>query len=207
MSPSYPFAGLPLTPGVFSNLALEVVEPGSIVERSKLAELVSREHESRGGLPSRAAPVAVAKKALRELQISEKVERAGVPGFWRFGLHGRLEDAERTVEIGTGTQAVYVYYFPAYRELAMRRGETSWPMKIGRTNGPSQVRINEQCGTAMPERPIMGLVYRTDQASTGERLLHSTLTTRGRKMDDAPGKEWFLTNLDEVREILDFALG
>jgi len=208
MNPRYPFAGQPLTPGVFANMALELVPPGAVVDRLGLTEQVVAEHVSRGGLPPRSAPVLCAKKALRDLQDQGKVEGAGVPGFWRFGMSGSPLTPDRVVEVGEGKQAVYVYYFPAYRDQAALRGANSWPMKIGMTkSGSVDTRISDQCGTSMPERAIVGLVYRTDQASTGEKLLHSTLSTRGRHLKDAPGAEWFLTNLDEVKEILDFAIG
>lgn len=100
-----------------------------------------------------------------------------------------------------------MYYFPAYRDQAAYLGHEDWPLKIGRTAGEVGYRIKDQGTTAMPEDPIIGMIYRTDDATSAERLLHAMLTQRGKHVSGAPGKEWFMTSVREVREILDFATG
>lgn len=201
---SYKFAEVPLSPAVFAALATELIEPGRTVSRKDLIEKVSSEHEARGGLPARGVVVGAAKKALQALAADGRVEPIA-QGYWRFVEPMTPDSITEPVEVGSGDEAVYVYYFPAYRDQAAHLNRDSWPMKIGMTTTPDvSVRIKDQCGTAMPEAPIVGLIYRTGRARNAERMLHSVLQERGRRLSDAPGKEWFLTSLSEVRGVLDF---
>lgn len=196
---------MPLTPKVFAEVTKELIEPGAVVHRRDLIELVSKHHEEHGGLPTRSDLTTVAKKALNGLQEAGHAQGGDVPGYWRFPVGTKPSDPDVTIEVGEGPETVYVYYFPAYRDQAAYLERDDWPMKIGMTTGGHALRVRDQVGTAMPERATVGLVYRTDDAKNAERLLHSTLRSRRRHMVDAPGTEWFMTNLDEVRDILDFA--
>lgn len=127
-------------------------------------------------------------------------------GHWRFTEPMSPDKVNEPVQLGEGAGAVYVYYFPAYRDQAAYLGRGVWPMQIGMTAaGEVSLRVRDQVGTAMPERPIVGLIYRTGSAANVERLLHATLEERGRRIGDAPGREWFLTSLSEIREIMEFA--
>lgn len=200
-----------MTPAVVKYLIPQMWEPGDVVSRSTLVMGVGAEHERRGGLPPRGSAVAVVKKALQGLAAEGAVESVS-QGFWQINSEGAAEDAPRSaetgpIEVGEGAEIVYVYYFPAYRDQAALLGRDMWPMKIGMTASDLTPRLVDQCGTAMPERPIVGLIYRTDQGRIAEKMLHSTLETRGRRIKEAPGKEWFATNLAEVRSILDFVTG
>lgn len=201
----YAYASVPLTPKVFAEVAAEQVEPEAVISRRDLIELVTAHHEKHGGLPTRSNLEAVAKKALQGLQSSGQARPSGVPGFWCFTADLGTKTADTPVEVGEGPETVYTYYFPAYRDQAAHIGRNDWPMKIGMTVGDHVVRVRDQVGTAMPERATVGLIYRTDDAKNAERLLHSTLRSRGRHMADAPGTEWFMTSLEEVKSILDFA--
>lgn len=200
----YEFAGVPLTPNVFTEVALRVAPRDKPIDRSTLIDLVVSEHESRGGLPARGSLVGTAKKALQGLLGEGRVKNPSY-GYWRFIDPLTPGEVEEPVELGEGKESVYVYYFPAYRDQAAYLGRDAWPMKIGMTKGELNPRIRDQVGTAMPERPIVGLIYRTSAASNAEKILHSTLEARDRRLVDAPGKEWFMTSLNEVREILAFA--
>lgn len=199
-----------MTPAVFAHLVAEMFDAGRVFSRADLTAQVADEHERRGGLPARGSVTAVAKKALQNLLAAGRVESVS-QGFWRIAVSDdpdQAPDADgQPIEVGEGTESVYVYYFPAYRDQAAHLGRSDWPMKIGMTAGEVAPRLRDQCGTAMPERPVVGMIYRTDSSRVAERLLHSSLETRGRRMTDAPGKEWFMTSLAEVKEILDFTNG
>jgi len=202
---SYRYQGVPLTPTVFASLTRELFPEGTTIARIELIRSVLDEHEKRGGLPSRGVMVSAAKKALAMLADAGEAEPIA-RGYWRITPAVSPVAITEPVVFGSGPEAVYVYYFPAYRDQAAYLQRDSWPMKIGMTKGEVSLRIKDQCGTAMPELPIVGMIFRTENAANAERLLHSTLHTRGRHLS-GPGKEWFLTSVAEVRDILDFAAG
>lgn len=204
---TYRNVGIPLTPAVFAELLLELVEPGRPHARADLARLVGDEHAKRGGLPARGDVSTTAKKALSELQRRGLAEQIGsTRGYWRVVEKVAPADSG-PLEFGDGPESVYVYYFPAYRDQAALLGHNEWPMKIGMTKTAVTPRLRDQCGTAMPEEPVLAMVYRTEDASNAERLLHSTLIARDRRIKGAPGKEWFQTSLTEIKAILDFTNG
>jgi hypothetical protein len=110
--------------------------------------------------------------------------------------------AERT--IGTGTSAIYLYYFSTYRTHSATNQGTRWPCKIGRSDRDPMLRVLSQAATALPELPTVALLIRTDDPSALEAALHAILTLRGRRSVQAPGTEWFDTTPDEVMQILRF---
>lgn len=202
--PDYQYAGVPLSPTVFVDVALRIAPRDKPLSRPELIDLVAAEHETGGGLPARGSLIGTAKKALATLLADGRVQNPAY-GYWRFVDPLTPGEVVEPVEMGEGKESVYVYYFPAYRDQAAYLNRETWPMKVGMTVSELKPRIRDQVGTAMPERPIVGLIYRTPAASNAEKLLHSTLEARGRRLVDAPGKEWFMTSLNEVREILEFA--
>ena len=108
-------------------------------------------------------------------------------------------DPERT--IGSGKSSVYLYYYPQYRESAESKGEKVWECKIGRTiDNEAHGRIRGQA-TGLPENPKVGLHIKTDKEKKVEGIIHDILKIRGRHIEEAPGREWFLTSPSEVEEI------
>ena len=104
-----------------------------------------------------------------------------------------------------GPESVYVYYYPAYKKLAKLQGKSSWPCKIGRTVGRVSERVIGQ-GTALPERPSLAIVWKTDRSEVGEQVLHNILQSYGQDIPEAPGKEWFNTTPEEILETIRFLL-
>lgn len=96
--------------------------------------------------------------------------------------------------VGTGEQSVYVYYFPKY---ANEHATYYWPCKIGMSTGSAIGRVNRQSKTALPEKPIIGLIVKTEDAYLLEQALHAILRLKKRELN-APGKEWFNTTPEEV---------
>ena len=90
------------------------------------------------------------------------------------------------------TGAVYLYYLPAYRLQSETENGTVWPCKVGRTDRDPLVRILSQAATALPEKPHVALIVYTKHPFALEAAIHAVLTLRGKKVDDSPGKEWFL---------------
>lgn len=104
--------------------------------------------------------------------------------------------------IGDGPECVYVYYYPAYKELAKLKGKSSWPCKIGRTTGMVTGRLQSQ-GTGMPEKPRLSIVFKTDNSETLEKLLHDMLKVVFLKhISEAPGQEWFDTTPEKILEMI-----
>lgn len=202
MSP-YRYQGVPLTPAVIAELILELHDVNSANSRQDMIATVSEEHERRGGMAARGNIAGATKKALAMLLEEGRVESVAY-GYWRITPPLDPDEVKEPVELGDGAESVYVYYFPAYRDQAAHLRRDAWPMKIGMTKGQPEFRIKEQSGTSMPEQPIVGMIYRTKNASNSEKMLHSTLKERNRYISGAPGKEWFMTSLAEVRSILDF---
>ncbi len=101
--------------------------------------------------------------------------------------------------IGEGAEKVYCYYFPAYEVLARLKGETCFRCKIGKTQD-----IKKRFGgskTDLPEHRKLALIIRTDHPDDVESLLHASLRLAGKQVEDAPGREWFLTNPAEITEL------
>jgi Meiotically up-regulated gene 113 len=221
------FKDVPLTSGVVESLVQELFF-GEVVERHRIVNEVRREHSARGGrLGSTQSCIEHVKLALNSM-CNKGLAQNPSRGYWRIGAdsesdEGCLEalDSNEDKDIGTvldrsrafsnesivedlgsGSGAIYLYYLPTYKELALLRNERFWACKIGRTDRDPAGRIWTQLATALPERPIIALVYRTDFPLEWERILHSVLTVRGVRMQSSPGSEWFVTSPDVVLELL-----
>jgi hypothetical protein len=72
------------------------------------------------------------------------------------------------------------------------------------TTGSVAARIGS-LRTAFPEVPVITLVIRTDDAAALEKVIHGVLAFRGRRSEDSPGSEWFLTDAAEIESIYEFA--
>lgn len=230
----YPYRGMPLTPAAIEDLLLGVFA-GRIASRSALVDEVRRVHLARGGSDSQVNITSQIKKVLSSLKDKGMAASPSV-GYWRIvgatpiaveqepvaaaPVNSILIEAETDEEakpssseviadkvIGTGSSAVYVYYLPAYRHRAEQNHEQVWPCKIGYSNGDPILRVLAQASTALPERPQIALVIRTSMPSVFESAIHNTLMLRGKKIDNSPGSEWYLTSPDEVESIASFILG
>ncbi len=229
MSPKidYNFAEVPLTAGIAKELILEMFA-GKTVGRQTIAKTIIQVHRERGGKDAEAQDVvqSVIKKALGGLKADGKAENPPV-GNWRINsMRGSLgsqvpeesespeipPDEEEINElvsrfekcIGYGEGAVYLYYFPTYRHFTESKGNSWWPCKIGRTDHDPILRVKTQAGTAMPENPEIALFIKTDNTYEMETAIHGILAVRGKRLETAPGTEWFLTCPSEVEEIHDF---
>jgi predicted XRE-type DNA-binding protein len=92
-------------------------------------------------------------------------------------------------EHGAGPEAVYVYWMPS------QQVGQSWPCKIGKATNPKK-RIASVL-SAMQENPNVAIFWCESSFWLEQRLhtaLHDKITPVSR--------EWFTTNLDEIREAI-----
>lgn len=224
----YRYEGKRLTPQVMADLARSLVQE-PVFRRTALGK-IREYHLARGGAPTETDVVILIKKSLTILARAGLLEGAGKPGWWRWraGANVRaslqigsgpspnsgvsavseVEVANEGTSEGQGSGRVYVYYFPSYKELAIRKKEVRWPVKVGMTStGNSSIRVLNQQGTAMPETPVVGYECLTNTPRKLEQGLHAILHCRGQQLVDAPGTEWFLSSPDEIREIVTWVFG
>jgi hypothetical protein len=220
---AYPYKGVPLTAAIAKELIRKYFA-GRLVERHVLDDEVLRAHLAGGGLNPSSQLTNVIRKALGDMKTVGMAENTAL-GYWRIqqdesvfsdqmllSEESAVESSPSAqplssepiadIDIGTGTGAIYVYYFPTYRLRAEEHGETIWPCKIGRTDGDPLLRVLSQVATALPEKPHIALVLRTSQPSAWESALHGVLTLRGLQLEDSPGVEWFLTSPEDILELV-----
>jgi hypothetical protein len=226
MADVYKYKRIPFQPSILSVLALELFS-GRIVESQTIYDEALKYQITQGGVKSTSTEYrGFTNKGLNMLRDKGLAESPSA-GYWRIGnnsvsnkeeiiveevIEDVIIDVEPMVEkeeiadfkIGVGKSVVYVYYLPLYRQMAEQRNETFWQCKIGRTDGDPLQRILSQASTALPERPNVAIIIRTNNSVELENAIHNILTLRGRKIDNSPGAEWFLTSLEEVLSIYKF---
>ncbi len=95
---------------------------------------------------------------------------------------------------------IYAFSFPAL----VRNGEP-FPIKIGKTTGSVEDRVNQQCkGSASFDNPVVLGQWQVHCVGPTELAAHNTLKARGKWRENVPGVEWFNTTVTEVQAILDF---
>ena len=116
----------------------------------------------------------------------------------------RAEDAfSPEYKCGNGPHEVYAWCLPRYRADQPSR----WPIKIGRAGPDGLRRRLRDFWENLPERPCYLIRYGcADEAEARDReqLLHKYFKSRRQKIEDLPGDEWFLTNVDEIIEAIRF---
>lgn len=219
----YKYVGVPLSPAIAEELILQKFS-GQVTARQTVVEEVNRLHMARGGKPAERVDLAgLVKKALQNLRERGLAENPSL-GYWRVGPEANdvevdtseLPEVPNEIEPLPAADVVlradahekggvYLYYLPAYRiQSEAENNATAWPCKIGRTDRDPLVRILSQAATALPEKPHVALIAYTKHPLALETAIHGVLTLRGKKVDDSPGKEWFLTSPEEVRELIEF---
>ena len=104
--------------------------------------------------------------------------------------------------LGSGSSAVYVYYYPRDKKLAESERKSVWECKVGMTESDVGDRVKAQRTTATYEEPEIGLKIRTDNPRCLEKAIHAILELKGRKINTSGGgNEWFLTSPNEVMVI------
>lgn len=220
----YPYRNIPLAPAIIEELTQELFN-GQLVSRQTIVEDVIKFHEKNGGAKSTANITHSVKKALSNLKEKGIADNPST-GYWRIQVKESnqiinptliLQEIEAIpIEspneiiiqiadkiIGEGRSSIYLYYLPLYRQSAELQSQNIWHCKIGKTDGDPLNRILSQASTALPEKPHIALIFKTNFPSELETAIHSILTIRNRKIDSSPGSEWFLTSPDEVENIVE----
>ena len=216
MNNQYQCFGRNLTQACTRKLILELFEEQT-VSRKEIVNTVFEEHHKRGGKNSEVR-VGLVKSALRSLKKSGFAENVEL-GYWFIRKKAHHEpqyeppqprktheefvdpDLGSVTTIGSGAGSVYLYYYPTYRDFAESKGKTVWPCKIGKSKSANPtIRIDSQTATALPEKPVVGLIILTDSPDEIERKLHKLLHIGNKGMQDALGKEWFMTCPSDVQE-------
>jgi hypothetical protein len=209
---NYKYSGMKLFPAVFKEL-LVLLFDGKQFTRQTAIKNVTDYHLEHGGIIEEGRDVAaIFKKATQDLQKTD----AGLvnKGYGTWELHYQVQDTTDVVEdiktetitytvdetLGTGSNAVYVYYYDVYKQLAENKGNEEWPCKIGRTDRDPIQRVIGQAGTCYPELPHIALIIYCDDSSALEVALHSILKYQDKWLKNAPGTEWFLTSPQEIKE-------
>lgn len=140
----------------------------------------------------------------RETASIERVE----PGWYRMptgespadtiGDEIEEEIAEDVGEAGAPTDGwIYAFTFP---ELIKNE---PFPIKVGMTIRDVDERIGDQCkGSAIFSPPTVLKSWPVLKVSLTERTLQNLLKLSGQWKSEAPGKEWFVTTLEEVERLL-----
>lgn len=191
---------------------------GTLYKRIQIIETLREEFVNRGGDVATGKD-AVARVLKKWLPSSDSPFRKEVRGRYRYrGFQGAAEQAldvkgrgnvrsddssvgapapER--EIGAGPYEVYAWCLPRYQATSGDR----WPIKIGKAGPDGLQRRLSDFHENLPERPRYLLQLRCAderEARDREALLHAWFRSRGQKLNDLPGEEWFLTNPREIEE-------
>lgn len=216
----YKLRGVGLVPGTIAEIA-EMLFAGKTVSRADLMRSVKAYHLENGGKDSAANLTSQTKRALQTLVASGKVEHVTY-GQYRFALSdvnvNELVKSDDNTDLdaslgfediltveswsGEGDEFIYAYSFPAYKELAFYQGMDSWPIKIGMSRLVTLDRIRQQLGTSAPEWPVVHLAHKCADSVKLESAIHAVLQLRGSKVEGAPGAEWFVTNPEQILEII-----
>ena len=113
----------------------------------------------------------------------------------------KFDTSSQVEVIGKGSESVYLYYFPTYQRYAESLGAPHWRCNIGKAEDDPAYRVSQQIGDRLPEKPQIALILRTDNCRTLEKKIHNVLKRKGKHIQDAIGKEWFLTSPSKVEAI------
>lgn len=95
---------------------------------------------------------------------------------------------------------VYAFSFPA-----ILKNNESFPIKVGKTITDVDARVYDQAkGSALFEKPVVLGKWQVKRVGHAELAVHNVLKARGKWIEDAPGREWFLTTLAEISAIVEF---
>lgn len=233
METNYRYKEIPLTNIILIDIIPQILSNSKVMRSMDIYETVKKYHCENGGLEyaGKSEKNHLIKLISGSLNVLKKKGLADSPhtGHWRIGnnivlaeekeiVNTKTENIETIITtiieeeskppaiLGTGTYSVYLYYYPAYLELALLKKEKFWAHKIGKTEGNPLDRIKKQIGTALPEKAIIPTILKTNNPDELEKVIHHILTIRGRKKLDAQGEEWFLTCPDEITFIHDFVI-
>ncbi len=216
----YCYKAIKLTPQIIIEIIIFLYKNNNeIHERKKIVDYIISFHRDNGGLISEVNIVQSVKKALQS--ISDLYVKNPSYGYWQFFIsddttYEKLYKTKINKSVTNENKAtllekdslnikkgwVYFYYFPTYKEFSLIKKEKYFPIKIGKSQHEPKFRINDQTGTSMPEKPLVFMEVETDDCSNLEKNIHSFLALSNKKHHSAVGKEWFLSNEEELLSLV-----
>lgn len=205
----YKYYGKTFTREIASEIIVEIYIGKSPVDLKTIQETVFEHHKKGGGLPPEDENHLswIIRRALSHLRTRRCATQmdSSTDSSWRIHEEDVHYD-ERTYPktLGTGSETVYLYYYPIYKREAKSQKQRFWNCKIGHTTRDSIHRVKEQVKTGLPEHAIIALTIKTDEAIELEKKMQGILRVLGKHIADAPGTEWFLTSPSQVESIYEF---
>ena len=201
---------LPLIPSVAQDIIWRDLH-GKTLKRIEIIKHVVSETSRLGMVIGKQSPDKVVKKALSSLaEIGNATKLKHGTGWWQIGpsepqsMPNTEQNAQSNETPSAMSSCLYVYYYETYKKLATLQNQKHWRCKIGKASNSAKCRVAEQCGTGTPEKPILAFQFLSQDCDSLEKAVHAVLRARGRWLDDTNGREWFLTNPEEVEEICKF---
>ena len=188
----YQYAGVPRSPGAPRSLIINLYAGKSLgVPTDQIEQEIEEYHQALSGLavPERGRQKYI-RKALGKLPSANFQAFVGGRSYWKIN----------NLELGTGNNWVYCFYFSRDQTTAIREGQWFWKCNIGRTANNPFDRITDQTRSAA-ENPIIPLLIRTNDEQTLERHIHNILRERDRHLQNTGTNEDFLTCPSEVARI------
>ena len=202
MNKNYKYAGRPLTERIARELIIEIFSGKTGIKKKEIKQAVDDTHTSRGGMLStnEVHPVSSVLSVMKKQGLANNPTRGEWSIFGNFEVHPNDSfDSDAVRTLGSGKNAVYLFYYPAYRCLAECEDKDFWACKIE--------KAGSQVPTVMPEPPEIRLIFKTDDSENLEQTLHNVLKFRGRHIAGAPDGKWFMTSPSEVEEIYISVIG
>ena len=214
MVDKYRYTEVELSPEIMTELIVSLFT-GKRFSRQECVDAIVKYHLDNGGICNHKSYVSSFKRATQKLRNKGyNLQNIGYgmwfldsdskpyKGFWSSTeIIAEDTNVNNTKEIGSGSETVYVYYYPIYRKYALLNNQSEWQCKIGMTTKNLWDRIYSQAATCFPEEPFIALIIKCDDARTIETILHKILKNKNKWLETAPGKEWFLTSPEEVENI------
>ena len=188
----YRYAGVPRSPGATKSLIINLYAGKHLgVPTDQMEQEIEDYHQALTGLPvpenSRQKYV---RNALGQLPNANFQAFVGGRSYWKINH----------LELGTGNNWVYCFYFSREQNTAIRDKKWCWKCNIGMTGNDSFGRIRDQTNRAA-ENPIIPLLIKTNDERALERHIHRTLKERGRHLTNTNTNEDFLTCPSEIARI------
>lgn len=188
---------VPLNANNAAELIVEMYGGREPFRRRDIVEHVIAEWKAKGGLDPTSDPISVIAEATKQLKRAGRAHnRDGAP-MWQVYRSTFSDELP-------GEVSLYAYWYPTHEKLAKLENKCHWRIKIGYTQGDVESRVRDQLGTSTPEMPEIITLCKTS-GDAWERILHGCLSLSNRHVTgDGVGTEWFVTNPDEIRKIIEF---
>lgn len=208
-SPIDNFRGLPLTPTSAQEHVKDFFATHTgVFVRKQIIEHVIKRHAEMGGVGGEGDIASTVKRSLQMLQ-DEGFLHQPMRSRWQRtdqldnrNTVEKVEDGDSPTPVLESQSGLYAYFFSSEKELALLKGENCWLMKVGYSNSDVDRRVADQV-TGMHRQPETLLLREIEEGAEWEKFLHLALTMAGRRNEESPGKEWFVTNPAELENLLE----